>query len=491
VKPSLTYDRACSTIPRGSGGNRVSPGIRTPGLPGSAAARRQHASILVIVLWIVFGLISITIYFAESMTSEFRASDARVAGIQSELAIEGARRYLTCVLSNLTDPGSLPDPSTYQNAGARVGDARFWLVGRSNAPTSISATTPIAFGFIDEASKLNLNYASSNMLIMLPGMTSDLAASILTWRSTNTSSTSGGAESDTYMRLNPPYLCKNAPFETVDELRLINNMTMDILYGEDANLNGILDPNENDGDKLPPADNQDGLLNPGIAEYLTVYTREPGADTNGVPRFNVTNYNPGDSTSQSNLVSLLGTNNLPQADANQIRNRINTYVRGGGTIRSTLQFYTVSGMSAADFVKIEPLIRGATLSGLVNINTASATVLTCILPNNDIGTANQIITYRQANGSSTDNLTSVAWLSQAVDQATALAMGPYITGRSYQYMADVAAVGANGRGYRRTRFIFDLGTGTPKILYRQDLSHLGWALGKQIRETNFVATATP
>ena len=190
-------------------------------------------------------------------------------------------------------------------------------------------------------------------------------------------------------------------------------------------------------------------------------------------------------------MSLLATNDIPQADATQITGRINAYVGGGGTIRSTLQFYTVSGMSVADFVKIEPLIRGATLSGLVNINTASATVLTCILPNNDIGTANQIITYRQANGSSTDNLTSVAWLTQAVDQATALPMGPYITRRSYQYMADVAAVGANSRGYRRTRFIFDLGTGTPKILYRQDLSHLGWALGKQIRETNFVANATP
>ena len=161
MKSNRTHDRACS-IPHGSGGSRVSAGVGAPLAPGSAAARRQQASILVIVLWIVFGLISITIYFASSMTSEFRASDSRVAGIQSELAIEGARRYLTCVLSNLTDPGSLPDPSSYQNAGARVGDARFWLVGRSNAPTSISASTPIAFGFVDEASKINLNYASSN-----------------------------------------------------------------------------------------------------------------------------------------------------------------------------------------------------------------------------------------------------------------------------------------------------------------------------------------
>ena len=106
-------------------------------------------------------------------------------------------------------------------------------------------------------------------------MTPDLVANILAWRSTNTSSMSGGAESDTYMNVQPPYTCKNAPFETVDELRLIYSMDMDTLYGEDANLNGILDPNENDGDVLPPTDNMDGQLDAGLFEYATVYSREP------------------------------------------------------------------------------------------------------------------------------------------------------------------------------------------------------------------------
>ena len=47
---------------------------------------------------------------------------------------------------------------------------------------------------------------------------------------------------------------------------------MDYLYGEDANLNGILDPNENDGPLNPPNDNQDGILDPGLFEYVTVWT---------------------------------------------------------------------------------------------------------------------------------------------------------------------------------------------------------------------------
>jgi hypothetical protein len=47
-----------------------------------------------------------------------------------------------------------------------------------------------------------------------------------------------------------------------------------------------------------------------------------------------------------------------------------------------------------------------------------------------------------------------------------------------------------GRGYRRARFVFDTTEGTPKIIYRQSLSHLGWALGLETRQI-WLATATP
>jgi hypothetical protein len=33
------------------------------------------------------------------------------------------------------------------------------------------------------------------------------------------------------------------------------------------------------------------------------------------------------------------------------------------------------------------------------------------------------------------------------------------------------------------KFVFDTSDGTPKIIYRQDLSRLGWALGEKARET--------
>ena len=69
-----------------------------------------------------------------------------------------------------------------------------------------------------------------------------------------------------------------------------------------------------------------------------------------------------------------------------------------------------------------------------------------------------------------------------LDDAAANTIGPFITGRSSQVTADVAAVGRHGRGYRREKFVIDQSTGTPRIVYRRNLAPLGWALGNEIRE---------
>jgi hypothetical protein len=106
--------------------------------------------------------------------------------------------------------------------------------------------------------------------------------------------------------------------------------------------------------------------------------------------------------------------------------------------------------------------------------------------------AQTLVTYRQQNP---ENLTSVAWIIDALGATssivTGLAAGDYVTTHSYQFTADIAAVGAYGRGYRRVKFVFDVSEGTPVILYRQDLSRLGWALGDQARANLLAKNAAP
>jgi type II secretory pathway component PulK len=439
-------------------------------------ASRQGGSVLIVVLWIVFGLIGVTLYFANSMTYEMRASDNRVANEEAEQTIEGAKRYIICVLSNLNDQGVVPDPLSYLREGAKIGNGQFWLIGRTNVE-NLNLTT-VTYGLYPEASKLNLNVAygdpTGSNLTLLPRMTQDLANHLIAWRSTNMSSPLGGDESQIYMMQTPPYLCKGTNFETVDELRLVFNFNIDILYGEDANMNGIMDPNENDGDILPPSDNMDGRLDPGLFEYFTTYSYEPNTNGAGMTRINVTT--AGFTTQLQNVL----TTNLGASRAQQIIAAIGGRNPTGVTLTSPMHLFAVSGMTPAEFMTIETSIRGLTLKGLVNVNTASSQVLQC-LPGMTLATAQQLVAARQSVLADPTYQNSIAWVAQSLDAQTALRIGPWITARTYQYMADIAAVGHNGRGYRRVRYVFDTSTGTPTILYRQDLTHLGWALGKPVR----------
>ena len=103
-------------------------------------------------------------------------------------------------------------------------------------------------------------------------MTTDFADAIMDWRGTN------GIVSLDYASLG--YVPKNAPFETVDELRLVYGATGDLLAGDDLNRNGVLDANEKDL-------NGTGEIDFGLLEYATVYTREPNFHSDGSSLTNV------------------------------------------------------------------------------------------------------------------------------------------------------------------------------------------------------------
>ena len=452
----------------------------------SVSSLPRRGSALIIVLWICFGLVSIALYFAHSMSFEMRASDNRVSALQAGQAIAGAARYASNILVNLQTPGLLPDENSYQRERVAVGDADFWFIGRSDQQTALDEPW---FGFVDEGSKLDLNTATIGMLELLPRMTPELAAAIVDWRDANSTVSDGGAEDETYQRLNPPYRCKNAPFESIDELRLVHGMTREILYGDDGNLNGALDPNENDGDVSDPVDDRNGILDPGLLEYVTVWSR--------VPTNTRTNVND-----QFKLAFVL-QDAFGTSRANQILAQLS---QGGGPggpggpggggggqtqYSNLVDFYLASRMTRNEFDQVSDQLVATTnttgtIEGLVNINTATEAVLQCI-PGIGLQNASTVVAYRLGNSG---NLQSIAWLVEVIGSDAARQAGPYVTTRSYQFTADIAAVGHFGRGYQRVKYVFDTSDGTARVAYRQDLTHLGWALGKIARDNLQVANNT-
>jgi hypothetical protein len=93
--------------------------------------------------------------------------------------------------------------------------------------------------------------------------------------------------------------------------------------------------------------------------------------------------------------------------------------------------------------------------------------------------ASALVSYRQ---SQTTTQPTVSWVVEVLGATNTITAGPYLTARSYQFCADVAAVGHHGRGYRREQWILDTSDGTPRLVRRRDLTHLGWALGDRIRK---------
>ncbi|MFH1834057.1 MAG: hypothetical protein ABH877_03445, partial [bacterium] len=162
----------------------------------------------------------------------------------------------------------------------------------------------IRLGITDEASKLNLNTATEAQLRILVQAAvgeeneeinpQQIVNAILDWRDPDQRARGedGDTEGDYYRRLPRPYGVKNGDFDTVEELLLVKGVTGQILYGEDFDRNGLLTPNEDDGDETFPPDDQDGVLNRGLYPYLTVLSSE--SDVNNDNRQRVYLYGDAD-----------------------------------------------------------------------------------------------------------------------------------------------------------------------------------------------------
>jgi type II secretory pathway component PulK len=422
---------------------------------------RSNGTVLIVVMWIVLVLAGLLLVFARTMRVELIASANHVAELQAESAARAALQYVLSQVDG-TDGALLPLPAAGYEA-VQVGDGFFWLLD-----PSLGDDRAYVFGIRDEASRINLNAAAEDLLLKLPGMTAELADSIADWRDPDDEVSPGGAESEHYLLLPDPYYCKNAPFETVDEVLLVKDASPVLLSGEDANLNGVLDPNEDDAAAADPPDDRDGRLDRGLLHYCTVYSTEPNESTSGEARISVNE--AGGQRLAALLRRLLDQDRFPQVMA---------LVQTERPFRNILDFYLRTELTAAEFGQVAGELttaRGRTLVGLVNVNTAPREVLLC-LPGLEESDVDELLARRSAPDT---DLTNIAWVAEALPREKAVAIGGLITARSFQFSADIVAVSRDGRAFRRHLAVVDARTSPPRVLYWRDLTSLGWPLSPDL-----------
>jgi hypothetical protein len=271
--------------------------------PKSAGSGERRGSVLLIVLVVVVLLALGAYSFSELMVTENEATVMYGRGVQSRAFADSGVEMVAALLSNrlvASQTNIFDNPELFQGVLMREGDTprgmgRFSIVAPLDADPSSQS---VRFGLIDESSKLNLNALVKldldddemrEILMGLPGMTYEIADSILDWIDDDDEPRQFGAEADYYLTLDPPYAPANGPLKSLDELLLVAGVTPWLLFGEDANRNGLLDPNENDGDASPPWDNADGYLDRGWSAFLTVHSREVNLQLDGTPRIDLNN----------------------------------------------------------------------------------------------------------------------------------------------------------------------------------------------------------
>lgn len=416
--------------------------------------RHSRGTVLIITIWVVLVLAGLTIVFARSMRVTTLVTANHLAALQAECLLEGARAY---VQVQLQEPAEEEEDIPYE--ALSLGDGHFWSL-RANLADDQS----LDYGLTDEAAKVNLNSASLEMLLKLPGMSAELAASIIDWRDENDELTTGGAESEYYLLLPESYQCKNAPLETVEEILLIKDGSTDLLYGADTNRNGIIDSYE---DSV-------GSLGRGFYNYVTVYSVEANTDAQGQDRINVNQ-----ATGNQDLSNLL-QENFPDKW---------TFIMDSvrqGNFQNVFHFFQAAangGMTPEEFRTIVDRLTTTDdeeRPGLINVNSAPREVLLC-LPELEETDVDALISKR---GDGTDeDLQTIAWVLDVLEMDKAVAIGGHITTRSQQYSADLIALSGNGRAFQRAKVVFDVQGESPRLRYYRSLTHMGWPLDETIRET--------
>lgn len=268
--------------------------------PGPRAAHRGLVLPIVLFVLILLGLLAAS--YAFHINARALATHMMIAKLQSRLAAESMLEKAKIILRDqrmnmsawYDNPEELHRIIIYKpgadetvlgtNKPNEDDEDNFAIRGSLVADDGYDDEKQVVrFGMTDEQSKLDLNQATrEQLLILIRGAANeredvkveDVVDAILDWRDSDsaTQKEDGDTEAPYYQKLRTSYLIKNADFETVEELLLVKGVDGRLLYGEDQDRNGLLSPNEDDGDVSFPADNADGILNRGLYPFLTVHS---------------------------------------------------------------------------------------------------------------------------------------------------------------------------------------------------------------------------
>ncbi|TWT67011.1 General secretion pathway protein K [Posidoniimonas polymericola] len=489
----------------------------------------RRGSVLLVVL-VVVALMTIggMAYFDWSFI-EHRAAQAYARQIQSRaLADSGIVMVETLLLEEplvLEQQGGLyQNPSLFQGVVISDSDA-------AALRARVSIVAPLMdygeyigyrFGLENESARLNLNtllladdYAENGarlQLMALPGMTESIADAILDWLDEDDDIRDLGAESQYYSSLDEPYEPINGPLESIDQLLMVRDVSVDLLYGLDSDRNGVVSPAESMRVLPGEIDNSTGQMNRGWAAYFTLYSAEALLTPEGEAKIDVNMEDLEELHSlleaalgveQANFIVAYRQGGAADADANNnaisaAGVSIDFQQPGSETITSLLSLVGVDvefsdngapavlrspfpesagsyGSFLPDLLDNLTVSSSETMVGRLNVNQAPRALLNSI-PNMPVEAVEQIIAARTPEVTpDRPERRHAEWIMMdgIVDLETMKQLAPLLTGGGDVYrVQSIGFFDEEGPSTRIEAVIDDTGP-TPKLLSRLDLTPLG------------------
>ncbi len=454
---------------------------------------RAFALLAILVFIMLLSMLTVSLMF-RSQSDE----NAAVAAAGSEqawaAAMSGVQEAMRVAAAAV--PGTLDwqdNPILFRDRPVFEDGADRWFF-TVYSPTGSEETVEIRFGLQDEASRVNLNHPGAADLGLIPRMTPPMVqavrqviggtppspstpgtpASIATDGESPESSVNGAALLEAAVSsLDLPL--HQGPLASVDELARVPGFSWSLVAGEDANFNGHLDPNEDDGDDHFPPDNHDGHLDHGMGQYFTVLSSDPNRTSQGRRRINLNDPKDplpaGDFLAAfTNFVAALRGANLKLGHpVDLLDGKIHVKDPQGNDVE------VVSGITVNELPMVLDLFTTSAegrQEGLINLNTASAQVLGT-LPGIEPALAETIVSTRTSVSPS--RRTTSAWLLQegVVDADKFRVIAPHLTARASQFRFQVLGYGIPSGRFCILQAMVDVSGDEPRVLALRDLTRLG------------------
>ncbi len=463
--------------------------------------KNTHASVLIGLLWSVALLAVIVVSVLFTSRLSLGVAKNHGDGVQAYyLALAGAEKAKAVIYRDAAErkrsgqnhTGAIyNDPADFRDV--KLGRGEFRVVHQAYTADG----GQLLYGVSDENSRLSVNEASLEQLTNIVGLTSDVAAAIIDWRDQDSNPSQGGAEADYYAAQTPRYVPRNDRIQTARELLLVRGVTRELLLGEDSNQNGILDPEEDDGDINYPPDNHDGMLNAGWSGVLCFESKTQNQNAAGQDRVNVQTADQGSLTGVPGITPEMAKAITQSRDQNKLESLVdllevkemsetlsagqpapNQQGQPQPTAFSNAQQKTTGAAQPVgpNLLTEDLLLQIAddltTISessqrGLINVNTASAIVLRC-LPGVSEDLAQAIINYRSSAGF----LPNIAHLLRVQGMTRQLfkQISPNLSVRSETFrIISEGKVGSSG-AHRRIEVIVQVGNSSVEtVSYRENL----------------------